>query len=134
MSSNFSQVVNDVINVVELNQTLSGVGVSVVNSKKLDLVTKTSAFTVTDLSQDTYFLNSSTATFIVTLPTASSNNTGRVLHFKNAVGTNAITVSPAINQLTGISSADLVAGASGASVTILSDGTNWNVIKKITPA
>ena len=130
-----SSLVNDNINLADLNQVV--INSSVSSLRRIDPVTKTSAFVVNDM-YDTYICDGTNA-ITVTLPLVSLYS-GRVLHFRNAVAvTNNLSASIANVFAIGTTtaSANIMVGGAGAvgkSATLISNGTNWVIIRYISPA
>ena len=130
-----SSLVNDNINLADLNQVV--INSSVSSLRRIDPVTKTSAFVVNDM-YDTYICDGTNA-ITVTLPLVSLYS-GRVLHFRNAVAvTNTLSASIANVFAIGTTTASaniMIGGAGvvGKSATLISNGTNWVIIRYISPA
>jgi hypothetical protein len=126
-------IVNDNVSLSELNQVV--VNSSVSTFRRIDPVTKTGTFVVND-TFDTYIYNSTSAV-TVTLPSAVLYS-GRVLHFRNTNSNAASLSSDALNvvPIAGGSAAALIIALTGVgkSATLLSNGTNWLIIKSSTPA
>lgn len=134
-----SSIVNDIVNYNDLAVDSRPNNSSVYSLCRIDPVTKSSAFAVSDL-YDSYVVNCATAVS-VTLPSASLNS-GKVLHFKSvnttaalssaasdvlAIGTSLATPSP---QATIIASG----GNTGKTALLVSNGTNWVIVRSNTPA
>jgi|LakMenE18May11ns_1017448.scaffolds.fasta_scaffold9959251_14 hypothetical protein len=126
-------IVNDNVSLSELNQVV--VNSSVSTFRRIDPVTKTGTFVVND-TFDTYIYNSASAVTVI-LPSAVLYS-GRALHFRNTTSNAASLSSDASNVVPiagGAATALIIALTGlGKSATLLSNGTNWVIIRSISPA
>jgi|688.fasta_scaffold08321_2 hypothetical protein len=128
-------VVNDNIHPQDLNSLI--LNPSVVRLNLISGVTQTANFSVSD-SVDTYILDGTTS-FTVTLPSALSS-AGRLFHFRLSAatgGASSVSVSPnviPINSTTGSATLFPISTNVGASLSIISNGTNWLVVRRQVPA
>ena len=127
-----SSIVNDVVNSAELAVDSRPNNSSVYSLCRIDPVTKTASFAVSNDLYDTFIVNGS-AGVTVTLPSASLNS-GRVLHFKNlaaqTLSASASVVLPLTSTTPGTA---IISATANRSVTLVSDGVNWVSIRGNTP-
>ena len=127
-----SSIVNDVVNSAELAVDSRPNNSSVYSLCRIDPVTKTASFAVSNDLYDTFIVNGS-AGVTVTLPSASLNS-GRVLHFKNlaaqTLSASASVVLPLTSTTPGTA---IISATANRSVTLVSDGVNWVAIRGNTP-
>ena len=91
-------------------------------------VTKTSSFTAADT--DGWLICNGAGSITVTLPSPSSN-TGRVIEFKTIAAQTVVSASSNVVPITGGAAGTAILPATaGAWATLLSDGTNWIIMKK----
>jgi hypothetical protein len=83
--------------------------------------------TYTATTSDDYFINITTGTFTLNLPTAATPY-GQVYVIKNS-GTGTITVDPNGSQ-TIDGATTFTMNVQNGSITIISDGTNWKIVSK----
>ena len=131
-----SSIVNDIVNYNDLAVDSRPNNSSVYSLCRIDPVTKSSAFAVSDL-YDSHVVNCATAVS-VTLPSASLNS-GKVLHFKSVNTTTALSSAAsdvlAIGTTTPAQAIIIASGGNtGKTATIVSNGTNWVIIRSNTPA
>lgn len=98
------------------------------------VVTKTAAFTA-DANAEVYLCSTTGGAYAATLPSAASSkvySSGRAvrLTFKRTTATaNAVTVT-AVGSETIDGSGTYALSAQYATVTVVSDGTNWQIVSK----
>ena len=90
--------------------------------------TKTTSFTVA--ATDGWLICNGAGSITVTLPSPSSN-TGRVIEFKTIAAQTVVSASSNVVPITGGAAGTAILPATaGAWATLLSDGTNWIIMKK----
>jgi hypothetical protein len=93
------------------------------------VASKTANYGVNLSSDDVIFCDTTGGAFTVTLP--ASHTAGETIHIVDngfVAATNNITIATADSDKINNSSADYVISTSGTSITLISDGTNWNIL------
>ena len=123
-------VVNDVINYNDLSVDSRPNNSSIYSLCRIDPVTKTGSFTVSDL-YDIYVI---TAAATVTLPDASatSPNIGRVLHFRNRNATALVSASSNVIPQIGGSADTAIVSVANRAVTMVCTTSGWVIVRGVT--
>jgi hypothetical protein len=130
LSSGAISIDNTVVATLTNTQTLTNKTLTspVINQAQIyeNIITKSASYTAS-VSEDQYQVTTGSSAIVATVPQAISGNKGKVWTFtKVDSGTGTIAITPTTSTING--AASLLIDAQWDSISIVSDGTNYNAI------